>query len=114
MIFSFNIMNSNNKSLNGAPIIWDLETVSEFTKGIRDNCLDIANYGALNYSTLNKMYLAISVYEDINDDEYNENHFYVSMSNVREYKKYIKMRYSDIRSEYEMKQRNLKIEDLGI
>lgn len=113
MIFAFNIMNSSGTALNGIPILWDMETVSDFTKSIRENCLDIAKYGADSHSTLSKMYLAVSLYED-DDETYNENHFYITMKNVREFKQYLKMSYEDIKVEYEMKQRHLKIENLGL
>lgn len=114
MIFAFNIMNSSGTALNGTPILWDMETVSDFTKSIRENCLDIAKYGVDSYSTISKMYLAVSIYEEINEETYNENQFYISLKNVREFKQYIKMSHEDIKAEYEMKQRNQKIEDLGV
>lgn len=114
MIFSFNIMNSRGTALNGVPILWDLKSVSEFTKGIRENCLDIARFGADSYSTISKMYLAVVIYEDINEDTYNENEFYILLKNVREFKQYIKMSHEDIKAEYEMKQRHIKIENLGL
>lgn len=114
MIFSFNIMNSSDRALNGIPIVWNMDSVSEFTKSIRDNCLEIAHYGATTYSTLSKMYLAVYIYNDINDEEYQENHFYIDLKNIREFKQYIKMSYDDIKAEYEMKQRNSKIEELGL
>lgn len=120
MIFAFNIMNSSGTSLNGAPILWDLKTVSDFTRAIRENCLDIAKYGADSYSTLSKIYLAVSIYEDVDVETSksfmipNENQFYITMKNVREFKQYLKMPYEDIKAEYEMNQRNQKIEDLGL
>jgi hypothetical protein len=113
MICAFNIMNSSGNALNGIPILWDVETVSDFTKSIRENCLDIAKYGADSYSTISKMYLAVTIYEYI-EEGYSENNFYISLKNVREFKQYIKMSHEDIKAEYEMKQRNKKIEDLGL
>mgnify|MGYP000270454761 CR=1 FL=1 len=114
MFVSFNIMNSSGSALNGIPILWKIDSVSEFSKAIRDNCLDIAAQGAENYSMISKMYLAVTFYEDISKEEYSENNFYIRLKNVREFKQYIKMGYEDIKVEYEIKKRNDKIEKLGL
>lgn len=112
MFIAFNIMNSSGRALNGTPILWQMDSVSEFSSAIREGCLDIANYGAESYSTLSKMYLAVTFYRDINEEEYFENEFYISLKNIREFKQYIKMSYDEIKAEYEMKSRNEKIENI--
>jgi hypothetical protein len=60
------------------------------------------------------MYLAVTFYRDINEEEYCENEFYINLKNVREFKQYIKMSYEDIKVEYEIKKRHEKIEKLGL
>lgn len=112
MFIAFNIMNSSGRALNGTPILWQMDSVSDFSKAIREGCLDIANYGAESYSTLSKMYLSVTFYRDINEEEYCENEFYINLKNVREFKQYIKMSYEEIKAEYEMNQRQEKIENI--
>ena len=112
MFIAFNIMNSSGSALNGTPILWQMDSISEFSKAIREGCLDIANYGAESYSTISKMYLAVTFYRNINEEEYCENEFYIHLKIIREFKQYIKMSYEEIKAEYEMNKRHEKIQNI--
>lgn len=114
MIATFNIMNSSGRALNVVPILWDIENVSEFCLGIRENALDICHFGADSYSTIKEMFISVYFYEDLNDEEFNENSFNIRIKNIREFKKYIKMSYDDIKVEYNIEKRNNKISELGL
>src|ERR1019366_4983472 len=85
--------------LNTHPIMWEFESMSEFTEVIRTSCLTLAKWAMSNYVPKGSIVLYVGISRSsVEDGEnyYYTNEYAIRCENIREYKPYIMMDDSEI------------------
>lgn len=109
---SMNIGGSSGSYTN-VPMFWELENAKTFTDFIRDQMFNIILYSHYNYGIKSNLWLGVHIEEYIGDDCFFWD-FIISCKNIREFKQFAEMTREEIDLLKIGKERNEKIEELGI